>query len=183
MSEPGTERLTDHDRRVIREAREEIAATPPPTGRGPIGWFFGLLGAALLVVWPGLVESVPGGAFLNPFVLMAGGLMLVGGPVYALFGRGSTSSAARAAVEAALRLLEGGEAERDEKLRAAALLLAHAYVSDGAAIVQMFQPEEVRGRIASAAPLVVAVERYLIDEFGDPPILTLALEDDERSVG
>ena len=182
MSEPDGVQLTDHDRAVVREAREEIAASPPPTGRGPIGWFFGLVGAALLVAWRGLVERVPGGAFLNPFILMAGALTLVGGPAYALFGGGSTSGAARAAVEAALRLLESGEGERDEILRAATLLISHAYFGDGAATVQVFRPEDVRGRIASAEPLVVAVERYLVDAFGDRPILTLALGVDDRPV-
>lgn len=168
------ERLTDHDRRIVRETLGELESATPPAGRAALGWLAALVGLLVLVVWPRIVELVPGGGFASPFVLLGGVLLLLGGPVLALLGGGGGARAAEAAVEAALRRLEDPHADRDTVVRASTLLLAHAFVSRGPTTIHTFEPDEAASRIGERLPAVEAVERHLVDEGVTYPVFTLA---------
>ena len=175
------EALSDLDRRVVHEARTEIFAEPLVESRGPVGCIGALLGAALLVFWPALVEVVPGGGFVSPFVLL-GGLILVVGGILSTFMVGRKNRAAHAAAEAALRQLEGGGhtadgGQREIALRAATLLISRAFVSDGPTTVETFDRYEAANRIESAMPLVLGVQAVLIDELGAWVPFTIAPTD------
>jgi hypothetical protein len=166
------ESLTDRDRMIVREARAEILASPLPESRGPVGCLGALLGVVVLVVWPSLVGVVPGGDFVSPFVVLAGVVLVVGGLVSSLF-VGRKARAAYAGVEAALRQLESEAAggadsgdERETALRAATLLISHAFISDGPTSVEGFDREEAALRIGSAMSLVLGVQGVLEDELG-----------------
>ena len=135
-----------------------------------MGGLAGIAGLVLLVVWPRVVDAVPGGAFLSPFMLLLGAVLLVGGPLMAILG-GAGRRAAAAAVEAALRRLEDPEVDRETTLRAATLLLLHASAVEGAAAPQGADPDEVARRIGGRLSLVRAVERYLVERGSVAPFV------------
>ena len=164
--------LTDLDRMVVTEARAEIQDTPLPESRGPVGCVAALLGAGVLVVWPRLVGVVPGGDFVSPFVVLAGVVLVVGGFVSSFF-VGRKTRSAHAAVEAALRQLESDAPgsvlsgdDRETALRAATLLISHAFISDGPSTVEGFDREEAATRIGPAMPLVLGAQGVLEEELG-----------------
>ena len=97
---------------------------------------------------------------------MLAGILLVAGGLFSAALRGRKSRAAEAATEAALRQLEGMGGERDVDLRAATLLVSHAYVTDGPTTVRTFDPEEAAARIQARLPLVLAVQEVLSDQLG-----------------
>lgn len=175
--EDTVERLTDHDRRIVRETLGELERATPPAGGATLGWLAGLVGLLVLVVWPRIAERVPGGDFVSPFVLLVGALLLLGGPVLALLGGRGGARAAEAAVEAALRRLEDPGADRETVVRASTLLLAHAYVSRGPTTVHTFEPDEAASRIGDRLPVVEAVERHLVEESVTYPVFSLADEE------
>lgn len=180
--EPGhgpepVERLTDHDRRVVRETLADLEGATPPGGRAALGCPAAFVGLLVLVVWPRIVDGVPGGDFLSPFVLLGGVILLLGGPVLALLGGGGGARAAEAAVEAALRTLEDPQTDRETILRASTLLLAHAYVRRGPTTTHTFEPVETASRIGERLPVVEAVERHLVEEGVTYPVFTLADEE------
>lgn len=160
---------------LVREAREEIVANPLPSSRGPVGCVAAIGGLVVLGAWPSLRGLVPGGDFVSPFIVL-GGIMLIGGGLFSTLLVGRKTRAAEAAVEAALRQLEGagdqtpsGPAEapdREVELRAATLLVSHAFVSDGPTTVRTFDPEAVAARIEARLPLVLAVQNTLADQLG-----------------
>jgi len=166
------ELLNDRDRMIVHEARAEIRATPLPESRGPSGCVGALLGVGVLLVWPQLIDFVPGGDFASPFVVLAGVVLVVGGIVSSFF-VGKKTRSAHAAVEAALRQLESdvtstavsGE-ERETALRAATLLISHAFISDGPTTVEGFHRDEAATRIGAAMALVLGVQGVLEEELG-----------------
>ncbi len=166
MGDMPVEQLTDTDRMLIREARDEIAGSPTPVNRGPIGCLAALMGLATLTVWPRVSELIPGADFFSPFVVLGGILMLIGGLVSSFFGGSSGRIAAEAAVESAARHLQAAESDRETRLRAATLLIMHAFVSSGPATTQTFEPVEMQRRIGDSMPLVLAVEGYLLGDEG-----------------
>lgn len=135
-----------------------------------MGCLVALGGGVVLLAWPAVADFVPGGGFVGPFVLLGATILLVGGIVWSFFGGSTGRAAAGAAVEASLRQLESGEEDREANLRAATLLITHAYVTQGPATAPTFDPDEVRGRLGRALPLVLAVERYLVEEVGGYPV-------------
>ena len=157
--------LSDRDRMLVRDARAEIAAAPLPASRGPVGCLAAVLGGAVLAAWPAVRDVLPIGDFVSPFVVLAG-ILLVAGGLFSSLLRGRGTRAADAAVEAALRQLEGESRDRDVDLRAATLLISHAYVSDGPSTVRTFDPEDVAPRLGGRLPLVLAVQEALSDEPG-----------------
>lgn len=169
--------LDASDRRVVRETREELLAAPARPDRARLGCPTAILGLLLLVGWPRIADSVPGGSFVSPFILLAGALMLIGGPVLALAGGVGGRRAAEAAVEAALRRLEDPHTDREAALRAATVLIVHAFTSQGPTTVQTFEPHEVAGRVGPRLPLVVAVERELVADGSAYPMFTLEPDD------
>lgn len=171
------EALDASDRRVVRETREELLAAPATPDRGRLGCPIAILGLLLLVGWPRVADAVPGGSFVSPFVLLAGALMLIGGPVLALAGGARDRRAAESAVEAALRRLEDPDTDREIALRAATVLIVHAFTSQGPTTVQTFEPNEVAERVSLRLPLVVAVERELLADGSAHPMFTLEADD------
>ena len=172
------EHLTDLDRIVIRETRAEIKETPLPPDRGPLGCVAGLVGLVVLIAWPPVVEQIPAASFFTPFVMLGGVLALIGGPVASFFGGSSGRAAADAAAESGLRHLEDPRSDRETKLRAATLVISHAYISQGPSTVQLLDPAAAGERIAAEMPLVLATENLLVEEFGEYPVFSLA-EDEE----
>lgn len=174
-------RLTDHDRLVVRESHEEIAATPPATGLGYLGCPVALLGIVIFVLWPQLLEAIPAASFFTPFVMLAAVLMVIAGPVAGFTSGGGGRGRSTAAVEAALRQLESGDGDRDVMLRAATLLISHAFVSQGPTTSQTYDVLEVTSRIGSALPLVLSAEAYLVEELGVHEVFTLPSGDDAEA--
>ncbi len=164
MSDMPVEQLTDTDRMLIREARDEINRSPTPVNRGPMGCLTGLMGLVTLIAWPSVSELIPGADFVSPFVVLGGILMLIGGLVASFFGGSSGRLAAEAAVESAARHLQAAESDRETRLRAATLLIMHAFISSGPATTQTFEPIEMQRRIGASMPLVLAVEGYLLSD-------------------
>lgn len=173
MTDQGGEALDHVDRRVVRETLEEIRQTPVPAERGRYGCLAAVMGLVVLVAWPRVVDLVPGGEFVSPFVWLAGIVLVLGGPAMALLGSGGGGREAAAAVEAALRRLEDPASDRETLLRAATLLVAHAYTARGPTTVQTFDTEEVAPRIGGRLPLVLAVERRLVEEDAAYPVFSL----------
>jgi hypothetical protein len=164
--------LNDRDRMIVREARTEIRETPLPESRGPVGCLGAILGAGVLLVWPQLIDVIPGGDFLSPFVMLLGVVLVVGGIVSSFF-VGKKTRSAHAAVEAALRQLESEAStaalssdERETALRAATLLISHAFISDGPSTVEGFDRAEAATRIGPAMGLVLGVQGVLEGELG-----------------
>jgi hypothetical protein len=153
---------------------DDLEGATPPAARTGLGCLTALLGLLVLVGWPRIVDGVPGGDFLSPFVLLAGVILLLGGPVLALLGGRGGAAAAEAAVEAALRSLEDPRADRETILRASTLLLAHAQVSRGSTTIRVLEPDEAASRIGERLPTVEAVERYLVEDGVTYPVFTLA---------
>lgn len=175
--EDSVERLTDHDRRIVRETLGELESATPPAGRGTLGWLAAFVGLLVLVGWPRIVHRVPGGDFVSPFVLLGGVVLLLGGPVLALLGGGGGARSAEAAAEAAFRRLEDPRADRDTVVRASTLLLAHAFVSRGPTTTHTFEPDAAASRIGERLPVVEAVERHLVEGGVTYPVFTLADEE------
>lgn len=164
--------LNDHDRMIIGEARAEIRDNPLPASHGPVGCIGALLGMGVLFVWPQLIDFIPGGDFLSPFVMLLGVVLVVGGIVSSFF-VGKKTRSAHAAIEAALRQLESEAStaglssdERETALRAATLLISHAFISDGPSTVRGFDRAEAATRIAPAMGLVLGVQGVLEAELG-----------------
>lgn len=171
------ESLDEADRRVVRETLHEIRTAPAPAERGRLGCAAGILGLLILIGWPRVADAVPGGDFISPFVWLTGIVLLLGGPAVALFGAGGGGREAAAAVEAALRRLEDPKSDRETLLRAATLLVAHAYTARGPTTVQTFDAGEVAPRIGGRMDLVLAVERRLVEEGAAYPTFTLESDD------
>ena len=162
--------LNDRDRMIVGEARAEIRDAPLPESRGPVGCIGALLGVGVLLVWPQLIDFIPGGDFLSPFVMLLGVVLVVGGIVSSFF-VGKKTRSAHAAVEAALRQLESetsalSSEERETTLRAATLLISHAFISDGPSTVAGFDRAEAATRIGPAMGLVLGVQGVLEGELG-----------------
>ena len=173
-----SKRLSDLERRIVRETLEEIRVSPAPADRARFALPVALLGLVLVVGWPRVVDAVPGGDFVSPFVTLIGVVLVIGGPVLALLGRGGGRLAAGAAAEAALRRLEDPASDRETLIRASTLLVTHAYSSQGPATVETFDHDEARARAGSRLPLLMAVEGYLLDEGSAYPVFTLAPDAD-----
>jgi hypothetical protein len=172
--------LTDTDRLVIHETLEEIESTPPPADPGPIGCPIALLGVGALVGLPFIGRMLDVPRTVVVVVVVGGAAALVIGLILSMTSGGFVRGASIAAVEAAVRQLEDGDNEREVLLRAATLLLAHAYVSHGPTMTSSFERHEVGPRIERAMPLVLAVEAHLIEIEQLYPVFTA---DDSEEVG
>ena len=172
MTDLPVESLTDDDRLVVRETRQEIASAPPPTDLGHLGCPVAVLGVVILIGWVKLVDVVSALAFFTPFVMLGGILMVVSGPIAGFTAGGFVRRAATTATEAALAHLESADEERDVRLRAATLLISHAFVIQGPTTSETFDADQVAERIRAVLPLVIAVERYLVEEEGVDPVFT-----------
>lgn len=166
--------LTEADRRLIRETVDEVQGSPPPTVIARYGIPSVLLGGLLLFVWPRVSGTVPGGDFVSPFVTLCAVVLLLAGPALTLLGVGGGGRAATAAVEAALVRLRDPESDGETLVRAATILILHAYVRRGPATVEVFDTEEVRSTLGRHFGLVMAVEQYLVQEGKAYPAFTLA---------
>ena len=100
LTDSWAKELSDLDLSVIEEAWTDLAGSPPPAENRYLGGLVGVAGIVLMLVWPPVADRLPAGAFLNPFVLTVGILLLVGGPVYALVAGGSAKTAASAVMPA-----------------------------------------------------------------------------------
>jgi hypothetical protein len=166
------ESLSDADRRAIREARADLVAEPLAAGTGQMGCLAAIVGAVALLVAPRVVPLIPGGAFLAPFVTLAAVLAILGGVVWSMFGGNSGRAAARAAVESALRHIEDVDSDRDVLLRACTVLVSRAHIVQGPTTIAVIDSAHALPRLGERLPLVVAVELYLIEEFGEYEFLT-----------
>lgn len=164
--------LSDEDVLVIREALTEINAAPPPRDFGGAGCAISVLALALLLAFPALGRKLAVGAGAATSVLVAGGVLLIVGIVLRLTAGGFVRGHAIAAAEAALRALEVGEGEREAQLRAATLLLCHAFATYGATTTGSFDFDAARARLGARIELVRAVELRLLEEKAIYPVFT-----------
>ena len=173
-------RLSQDDRRAVLEILDEIRSSPPPRHWAGPGCVMALPGFLLLLVVPVLGRRVglPHGAAVP--LLVAGGALLVVGLVLWLSAGGLARGRVTAAAEAALRVLEGEEEDRDVLLRAATLLLCHAYATHGPSMVEAFDFTAARRRVGARLELVRAVEGVLLDEGAIHPVFTLDVEGAEE---
>jgi hypothetical protein len=112
-------------------------------------------------------------------LLVAGGVMLVVGLVLWFSAGGFARGHVTTAAEAALRVLEAGEEDREVLLRAATLLLCNAYATYGPSTVEAFDFGAARARLGPRLELVRAVEGVLLGEAAIYPVLTLEGGDEE----
>lgn len=164
---------------IAEAARAELLETPLPPAMGQLGCLAAIAGVLVLVAWPPVVEALPALSFFTPFVMLFAVVGIVGGPVFLMFGGQSGRNAARAAIEASLRVLEDANAERDEQLRAAAVLLERAYISQGPSTDLIMDVEEARERIGDGLGLVLEVERHFFERFGSWPVFDASEDVDE----
>lgn len=170
--------LTDGHRLLIRETLQEIEETPPPAEPGVYGCGLAILGLVVLVGF-GIVGPRFGvGAGVATPILVVGGGALVIGMVLSLTRSGFTRKVAGAATEVALSELEDGEDDEDVLLRAATLLLAHAFVASGETMRSTFDRSEAALRIGERMPLVRAVEEYLTSSESMYPVFTTETSED-----
>ena len=121
------------------------------------------MGLAAVIVLPFIGRSIDIPQIVAVGTLVIGGAAVIIGLILAMTSGGFVRGASIAAVEAAVRQLEDGDDERDVMLRAATVLLAHAYVSHGPTMTSSFERHAVAPRIERAMPLVLAVEEHLIE--------------------
>ena len=155
--------LTDRDRATVHEALDDIRADAPPD-RTSTGCVVALPGFALLLVVPVAARVLAVGAGVATALLCVGIAFLVVGLVLWFSAGGQRRRHAAAASEAALRTLEGDEADREVLLRAATLLLVNARVPRGRAFVPTLDATRAGKRLGERAQLVDAVERLLVEE-------------------
>jgi hypothetical protein len=166
------ESLSDADRRAIREARADLVEEPLPPGTGQMGCVAAIAGVIALLAAPRVVPLIPGGSFLAPFVTLAAVLAVLGGVVWSIFGGNSGRAAARAAVESALRHIEDVDSDREVLLRACTVLVSRAHIVQGPTTAVIIDSPDALPRLGERLSLAVAVELYLIEEFGEYEFLT-----------
>jgi hypothetical protein len=164
--------LSDADISVIRETLAEIRAAPPPRDFGGAGCAVSVLALALLLGFPALGRKLAVGTGTATTVLVAGGVLLIVGIVLRLTAGGFVRGHAIAAAEAALRVLEAGEGDRETQLRAATLLLCHAFATYGPTTSEAFDFAAARARVGARLELVTAVEAFLLAEKAIYPVFS-----------
>lgn len=169
MSHP----LSDEDRRAVLETLGEIRASPPPRQWAGPGCIMALPGFLLLLVVPVLGRrfGLPTGAAVT--LLVVGGALLVVGLVLWFSAGGLVRGHVMTAAEAALRVLESADDDRDVLLRAATLLLCNAWATHGPSTVEAFDFTAARARLGARLELVTEVESVLLDEGAIYPVFTL----------
>ncbi|MDG2283437.1 MAG: hypothetical protein P8L45_09960 [Longimicrobiales bacterium] len=163
-------KLTLEELAIAEAARAELLETPLPPAMGQLGCLAAIAGVVVLVVWLPVVDALPALSFFTPFVMLFAVLGAVGGPVFLMFGGQSGRNAGRAAIEASLRVFEDANADRDELLRAAAVLLERAYISRGPSTELIIDVAEARDRVGEGLGLVLEVERHFAERFGSWPV-------------
>jgi hypothetical protein len=126
-----SEELSAHDVGIVRDAFREIEAEPPPKDWGTVGVWAAVVGGVVLVGVPLLARGVPVPRGAVIAALIAGAAMVVLGVVARASAGGFARGRSIAAAEAALRHLESDDPDRETALRAATLLLVHAYAMYG----------------------------------------------------
>lgn len=174
--------LSDRDRMTVRDTLAEIQAAPPPRNHAGLGCVLALPGFVILLVFPVVARRFAVGGGLATPVLVLGGLLLVVGLVLWFTAGGLVRGHAIAAAEAALRNLEGGDEDREVLLRAATLLLTHAYATHGPATAETFDFDAGRQRLGPRLALVLAVEELLVGDGAIYPVFTLR-DDPEGAAG
>lgn len=168
-----SESLSAHDVGIIRDALAEIHAEAPPRDWGAVGVRMALASLVGLVGVPLMAREVPipHGALIA--ALTASAAVLVLGVVARTSAGGFARGRSIAAAEAALRQLESDDPDRETALRAATLLLVHAYAMYGPTESASFDFVGARPRLGSRLELVEAVERELLRDNRIDPVFTL----------
>lgn len=157
-----SEWLDSEDVAIVRDAMDEIEAEPPPKNWGGVGVVAAVMGAVTLVGVPlaGRFGELPRAAVVT--ALAVGAVLVVLGVVARASAGGFARGRSVAAAEAALRQLESDEDDRETTLRAATLLLAHAYAMYGPKVQASFDFVDGRRRLGERLALVEAVEEELV---------------------
>jgi len=170
------EALGEEDRRIVREARQELMEAPAPPDRRSIGCLAGVAGGVALFAWPAIARALPALDVISPVVIVAAGVGVLLG-MGALLLVGGRERGAGAAVESALRHLEGDDPDREGRLRAATLLVFHGHTRQGPGVRRTVPKDEIEARLGGSRSLVRAVEEMMVHDFDDLPILFLGSED------
>jgi hypothetical protein len=164
--------LSDTDRSVVREALDEIRATPSPVDRAPLGCAIALPGFAILLIFPMVGRMLSLGSGVATVALGLGGILVVVGVVLWFSAGGFVRGHAVAAAEAALRTLERGDDDREVLLRAATLLVVNGYATYGPTTSTAVDVHKARVRLGKNLPMVQGVEALLLEEGAAYPIFT-----------
>jgi len=164
--------LSDADRRTVREALDEIRATPSPVDRAPLGCAIALPGFAILLVFPLAGRMLGLGGVVATVTLGVGIILVVVGVVLWFSAGGFVRGHALAATEAALRTLEAGDEDREVLLRAATLLVVNGYATYGPTTSAAVDVPKARQRLGKNLGMVEAVEGILLEEGAAYPIFT-----------
>ena len=164
--------LTDLDRLLVDETLEEIEAEPPSRDLGPLGAPMVLFGLLIVIGFLLVGRVLPTPPSLAVAGLAAGAVLMIVGIFLAVAGGGLARGRPLAAAEAALRQLEGGDEDREVLIRAATLLLAHAYVSYGPTTTSSFDRAAAERRIEARLALVLEVEAHLLKSDRVYPVFT-----------
>ncbi|HSM59448.1 MAG TPA: hypothetical protein VK849_01570 [Longimicrobiales bacterium] len=169
--------LSEADRAIVRDALEELRATPPPRELAPVGCLMALPGFLLVLVVPVAARRFGMEGGLATVALAVGFVLLVAGVALWFAGPRLARGHPVAAAEAALRRLEAWDPEhgdREEVLRAATLLVRNAVVAHGGTRALAVDPGEARRRLGPLVPLVREVERELVAEGQAHPLFSNA---------
>jgi len=164
--------LPEADRRIVREALDEIRATPSPVDRAPLGCAIALPGFAILLIFPVVGRMLALGSGVATLALTLGGALVVVGVVLWFSAGGFVRGHAQAAAEAALRTLEANDEDRDVLLRAATLLVVNGYATYGPTTSTAVDVDKARARVGRHLGMVEAVESLLLEEGAAYPIFT-----------
>jgi hypothetical protein len=172
-----SDELSAHDVGIVRDAFGDIEAEPPPKDWGAVGVAAALVGLVVVVGVPLLARtmSVPHGVVIA--ALTAGAALVVLGVVARMSAGGFARGRSIAAAEAALRQLESDDPDRETALRAATLLLVHAYAMYGPKPAASFDFAAGRRRLGERMSMVEAVERALLREGRIDPVFADAPSD------
>ncbi len=170
--------LEAEDVAIVREAMDEIEDEAPPKNWGAVGVVGAVMGVVTLAALPLAAHfgTLPRIAVVT--ALAVGGVLVVLGVVARTSAGGFARGRSVAAAEAALRQLESDDDGRETALRAATLLLAHAYAMYGPKAVASFDFAKGRTRLGERIALVEAVEAELVRNGRIHPVFT-----DEEATG
>ena len=169
--------LSDIERRIVREALDEIRATPSPVDRAPLGCAIALPGFAVLLIFPVVGRMLGLGSAVATLALILGGVLVVVGVVLWFSAGGFVRGHALAAAEAALRTLEADDEDQEVLLRAATLLVVNGYATYGPTTSTAVDVDKARTRLGKHLGMVEAVERLLLEEGAAYPIFTKSEEE------
>jgi hypothetical protein len=168
--------FTPAERAAIASEWRRLSAEPRPTNPRPYGCATFLVAGALFLALPSLVKAL-GQAMPEPLrlaIMAALVLALAGGFVVGVFFGSGVYGRAAVRARAALDWLAANpdSSDADERRANAVALVYYTVVWEGPTVATTHDPAESRGKLGTALPYVLAVERVLVEEVKAQPVFT-----------